>query len=324
MSYMFYKSGGGGSYSNPDSTKFDQNLTAWNVSQVTDMSYMFYGCRFNQALDKWDVGKVTDMSYMFYMAYEFNQNLNSWNVGKVTDMSYMFYMAYEFNQNLNSWHVGKVTDMYGMFYGAGKFNQNLNSWNIGKVANTSYMFYGAYKFNQDLCRWGEIQTFPYDNANNMFLGSGCNYLGNPQEANKGPFCASQCGPVYNDDVGPTRQLTDATCGLGNVGNGICPIPNACCSQQGWCGFGKDYCDDYQNMIDKTKVETITMADPMTVAVPRPMKGTIQRRTPIQRRTQMRKKNPIHWFTGNNHCPTPGIWHIFMHEKIKNRLDVQPF
>ena len=299
MSYMFYKSGGGGSYSNPDSTKFDQNLTAWNVSQVTDMSYMFYGCRFNQALDKWDVGKVTDMSYMFYMAYEFNQNLNSW-------------------------HVGKVTDMYGMFYGAGKFNQNLNSWNIGKVANTSYMFYGAYKFNQDLCRWGEIQTFPYDNANNMFLGSGCNYLGNPQEANKGPFCASQCGPVYNDDVGPTRQLTDATCGLGNVGNGICPIPNACCSQQGWCGFGKDYCDDYQNMIDKTKVETITMADPMTVAVPRPMKGTIQRRTPIQRRTQMRKKNPIHWFTGNNHCPTPGIWHIFMHEKIKNRLDVQPF
>jgi len=163
------------------------------------------------------------------------------------------------------------------------------------VANASYMFYGASEFNQDLCLWGKIQTFPYDNANNMFSLSGCNNTGDPQEANKGPFCASQCVT--------TRQLTDATCGLGNVGNGICPIPNACCSQQGWCGFGKDYCDDYQNMIDKTKVETITMADPMTVAVPRPMKGTIQRRTQMQLRN---KKPPSHcWKTGTNHCPTPG-------------------
>jgi hypothetical protein len=60
--------------------------------------------------------------------------------------------------------------------------------------------------------------------------------------------------------------------LGKVGNGICTNPNACCSQQGWCGFGKDYCTYYHDAVSKSKVETLSQMDPLTMAIPRPMKG----------------------------------------------------
>jgi surface protein len=44
---------------------------------------------FNQNIGGWDVSKVTDMSYMLHATTVFNQNIGGWDVSKVTDMSYM-------------------------------------------------------------------------------------------------------------------------------------------------------------------------------------------------------------------------------------------
>ena len=43
---------------------------------------------------------------------------------------------------------------------------------------------------------------------------------------------------------PTSRY--AACGSGSVGNGLCPDPNACCSNWGWCGYGVDYCGYLDN------------------------------------------------------------------------------
>jgi len=44
---------------------FDGELPlTFNTSQVVDMGYMFYGTDFNGDLSWWDVSKVTDASYM--------------------------------------------------------------------------------------------------------------------------------------------------------------------------------------------------------------------------------------------------------------------
>ena len=40
----------------------------------------------NQALDKWNVSNVTNMRWMFGYTTSFNQPLNKWNVSNVTDM----------------------------------------------------------------------------------------------------------------------------------------------------------------------------------------------------------------------------------------------
>jgi surface protein len=137
-----------------DISTFNQKLEHWDVSQVTDMSYMFsLTTSFNQSLNNWDVSRVTNMEGLFYGANNFNKPLNNWDVSQVTTMNAMFYTAGSFNQPLNSWDVSNVTDMYVMFYGADSFNQPLNSWNLSKVTNMGVMFYGAESFDQPLNSW---------------------------------------------------------------------------------------------------------------------------------------------------------------------------
>jgi len=104
---------------------FDQPLNDWNVSNVTNMSEMFYGCtifnqplntKFNQPFNKWDVSNVTNMEKMFYGCTIFNQPLNDWNVSNVTNMERMFLGSTSFNQPLNDWNVNNVTNMEKMFF----------------------------------------------------------------------------------------------------------------------------------------------------------------------------------------------------------------
>ena len=60
------------------------NISGWDVSNVTNMSSMFYGCTyFNQNISSWDVSNVIGMSYMFAWCESFNQDLSNWNVSKV-------------------------------------------------------------------------------------------------------------------------------------------------------------------------------------------------------------------------------------------------
>jgi len=51
---------------------------------------------FNQRLTKWNVSNVTNMYYMFEGATSFDQPLNDWNVSNVTNMEYMFRHAESF------------------------------------------------------------------------------------------------------------------------------------------------------------------------------------------------------------------------------------
>lgn len=103
---------------------FNEPITQWDVSNVVDMSTMFFGATlFNQSLESWDVSNVTKMAAMFHSASSFNQPLDKWNVGHVTNMMYMFSEAKAFNQALDTWDVSNCTDMKKMFAFASSFNQ---------------------------------------------------------------------------------------------------------------------------------------------------------------------------------------------------------
>ena len=126
----------------------------WDVSQVTDMSYVFKDkTSFNENISSWDVSSVTKMLMMFDSASAFNQPLNNWDVSKVTDMNYVFYGASSFNQPLDAWDVSSVTAMQAMFSGASSFNQPLDSWDVSSVQHMYEMFKGASSFDQSLSCW---------------------------------------------------------------------------------------------------------------------------------------------------------------------------
>ena len=162
MSNLFYVG-----YDKTERKNFN-GISSWNVSNVTNMRGMFYGCEnFNQPLNSWDVSNVTDMSDMFYGCENFNQPLNSWNVSNVTNMGGMFENCKNFNQPLNSWNVSNVTSMHFMFGYCKNFNQTLNSWNVSNVTYMSYMFLGCKNFNQPLNSWNVSNV---TNMSHMFLG----------------------------------------------------------------------------------------------------------------------------------------------------------
>ncbi len=56
--------------------------------------------------NSWDVTKITDMSYMFYES-EFNGNISNWDVSNVTNMSYMFSDS-EFNGDISKWDISSL------------------------------------------------------------------------------------------------------------------------------------------------------------------------------------------------------------------------
>ena len=78
--------------------------------QWQTMQYAFRHCKnmqFAEGIDTPDLSKVTDMSYMFWGCTSFNQPLNNWDVSKVWSMKDMFCGCSSFNQELGMWKLEK-------------------------------------------------------------------------------------------------------------------------------------------------------------------------------------------------------------------------
>ena len=63
------------------SSIFNQDISQWDVSKVTNMSYMFERSKFNQDISEWDVSKVINTEEMFAYS-QFNQNIDSWTINQ--------------------------------------------------------------------------------------------------------------------------------------------------------------------------------------------------------------------------------------------------
>jgi len=89
-----------------------------DLSEVESMSHMFDSAQvltFTHSINDWNVSNVTDMSYLFHGAKEFNQDIGDWDVSSVTNMQEMFRYAEKFNQDIGDWDVSKVNNMRSMF-----------------------------------------------------------------------------------------------------------------------------------------------------------------------------------------------------------------
>ena len=161
------------SFRDADHARFE-DPEAPDLSQVTDMSYMFKSQVDNEfeiadgkrdftlyisGVEDWDVSNVTNMSRLFDGALGFNQDIGNWDVSNVEDMSYMFSWAINFDQYIGLWDVSKVTNMAGMLRMAILFNKDISGWNVSNVSDMSYMFSGEMFFeiysifNQDISAW---------------------------------------------------------------------------------------------------------------------------------------------------------------------------
>ena len=130
-------------------SKYNGDISKWDVSGVTKMLFMFSKSIFDNDISQWDVSNVNDMSCMFFWS-KFNKNISQWDVSGVIKMSGMFQHSL-FNKDISKWNVSNVRNMYSMFKES-KFNQSIADWDVSHVINMNYMFLDSY-FNQDISRW---------------------------------------------------------------------------------------------------------------------------------------------------------------------------
>jgi len=150
---------------------FNQEISGWDVSNVTNMDALFGGSGFNQDISSWDVSNVTNMDSMFFGTTNFDQPLSNWDVSNVTSMDSMFGNTTSFNQDISNWDVSNVIDMDGMFNSATSFNQDISNWDVSNVQKMLRMFLGAVDFNQNLSNWN---TNNVDSCFEFSLNSGLN------------------------------------------------------------------------------------------------------------------------------------------------------
>ena len=91
-------------------------MSDWDVSDITSMRQLFDGDgrerpHFNEDLSRWNVSRVTDMFCAFSGAKAFTgAGIGCWDVSSVTDMTGMLADS-AFNAPIGDWDVSSVTKM---------------------------------------------------------------------------------------------------------------------------------------------------------------------------------------------------------------------
>jgi hypothetical protein len=117
----------------------------WDTSNVTNMSYMFRGCRYltHNIGRRWNTSNVTDMSHMFSGCHVINHPIGKrWDTSKVVNMAGMFSFCYKLRYlGCAKWNISNVKNMEGMFYLSKKVKKyQLKNWDLSSVENTKDMF----------------------------------------------------------------------------------------------------------------------------------------------------------------------------------------
>ena len=169
-------------------SRFNQDISSWDVSSVTNMSDMFVFVNGDISLS--DANKCAihnSFSSNGNWSYDWSElcasvvfqpqsktelqtavdlwvsdkttalatygEINTWDVSLITNMDVLFHNKAHFNDDISAWNVSNVTNMYAMFKDAESFNQDISAWDVSNLIHMEKMFWGAASFNQDIGDW---------------------------------------------------------------------------------------------------------------------------------------------------------------------------
>ena len=94
------------------------DVSNWNTSNVTNMSWLFYGCSSLTSLDvsNWNTGKVTTMRHLFT------------NCDKLSDF------------DVSNWNMENVISVDGFFHSTKKKVYDISKWNTSNCHNFEQLF----------------------------------------------------------------------------------------------------------------------------------------------------------------------------------------
>lgn len=138
-------------------------LETWNISNVTSLQGMFYRCRSLivqsiSGLSTWDPSNVTNMESTFEQCLSLTSvsPISNWNVSSVETMRYMFGQCPVLVDVTLNWNTSALTNVSFMFSDCNTlptvtFGPN---WNTSLVTNMSYMFVNCFLLSSlDVSTW---------------------------------------------------------------------------------------------------------------------------------------------------------------------------
>jgi len=132
----------------------DADLNDIDTSKITNMSDLFVFSKFNGDISLWNVSNVTDMTRMFFDSENFNCDLSGWNVSKVLYMEEMFTNCKNFEgKGLKNWKTKNLINTKRMFKECIKFNEDISGWDMSGVSSVTEMFYDCENFDKDISGW---------------------------------------------------------------------------------------------------------------------------------------------------------------------------
>lgn len=146
------------------------NFSFANTFHVTDMSYMFYGCKPTSLdLSNFDTFNVTNMSQMFVFCHNLLKlDLSSFKTNKVTDMSGMFEDCHSLRLlDLSSFDTTNVANVDSMFLYCSRIRHLTLGFDFFKTELVSQISFG------DLREWEEesfIQSVVEDSYPRSYNG----------------------------------------------------------------------------------------------------------------------------------------------------------
>lgn len=123
-----------------------QTIPLLNTSNATSMYNMFYGCDNLQTIPLLDTSKVTNINSMFVDCTNL-QTIPQLNTSQVTDMQYMFYRCTNLT-TIPQLNTSQVTDMNHMFYGCNNL-QTIPELDTSQVTNITGMFIYCSSLSND-------------------------------------------------------------------------------------------------------------------------------------------------------------------------------
>ena len=216
MSYMFFGC---------SSLKSLNKIGNFNTSNVIDMSNMFSGCSSlslkenSEFFSKWDLRNVINMSFMFYGCHSINNLyiISEWNINNVKDMSYMFYecLGLENISNISNWDTENVNYMNNMFNNCKNLKDisPISKWNKINIINMSYMFSGCSSLQS-------LSNLKFDLNNVIYLNSmfkGCTNLCTISNFNLNANNVINMSSMF-EDCKNLSNITNITWNINNVLN----------------------------------------------------------------------------------------------------------